>query len=48
MHADRAAAQGALMYGVSGRTSPNHAVPPPADVDARRRRDAATPRRATE
>jgi hypothetical protein len=32
MHADRAAAPGALIYGLSGRTSPNYAVPPPADV----------------
>ena len=40
MRADRAAAPGALIYGLSGRTSPNSAVPPPADVEARRR---ATP-----
>jgi hypothetical protein len=47
MDADRAAAPGALIYGLSGRSSPNHAVPPP-----RRRgpapRDAVTARRATE
>jgi hypothetical protein len=34
MHADRAAAPGALIDGLSPRTSPNYAVPPPADVAA--------------
>ena len=34
MHADRAAAPGALIDGLSDRSNPNDAVPPPADVAA--------------
>ena len=48
MHADRAAAPGALIYGLSGPVTLKHAGPPPAEVDAPGPRDAVTARRATE
>jgi hypothetical protein len=48
MHADRAAAPGALIYGPTAPVKLEHAGPPSAEVDAPGPRDAVTASRATE